>query len=58
MGEGQGNNIHDSSGTFQEVSPVQVTDHGYLQINVGSVDLNLEGFATPMNPIQLSTVSQ
>ncbi|KAJ9707582.1 hypothetical protein PVL29_002559 [Vitis rotundifolia] len=56
VGQGQGNNIHESSGTFQEESPVQVMDHGYLQINVGSVDLNFRGFrySSESNPIELS----
>lgn len=58
LGQGQGNSIPKSSGTFQEVSPVQVKDHGDFQIIEGSMDLDLEGFVAPLNPIQMSTVSQ
>ena len=58
LGQGQGNNVPESSGAFHEVSPVQVKDHGDLQIIDGSMDLDLEGFVAPMNPIQMSTVSQ
>lgn len=58
LGQGQGNNVPESSGAFQEVFPVQSKDHGAFQIIEGSIDLDLEGLVTPMNPIQMSTVSQ
>lgn len=58
LGQREGDNIPELSGIFQEVSPVQVEDHGDLQMIEGSMDLDLECFVTPVNPIQMRTVSQ
>jgi hypothetical protein len=44
--------------TFQEVSHVQVNDPGILQTVEESIDLDLEGFVNPTNPVQLSRASQ
>ncbi|KAK9276108.1 hypothetical protein L1049_005639 [Liquidambar formosana] len=56
--QGQGDYFHETPETYQEVSPVQTKDPGILQTVEGLIDLDLEGFVTPMNPIQLSAISQ
>lgn len=52
------NHIFEPQGTFQAVSPVHVKDSMTLQMVGGSIDIDIEGFINPGNPIQISAVSQ
>lgn len=54
MNQGQGNHIYESQGTFQDLSTVQVKDHGVIQVVDGSVDIDLEGFMATTNVVQMN----
>lgn len=56
--QGQNNHLHEMPRTFQEASHVQVNDPGNLQTVEEIIDLDLEGFVNPTNPVQLSRASQ
>ncbi|EEF42486.1 conserved hypothetical protein [Ricinus communis] len=56
--QGEGNNIHEIPHGYQELSSGQVNDARLFQAVQEPIDLDLEGFVNPMNPIQLSTVSR
>lgn len=58
LNQGQGNRIHETSRTIQDVSSVQVNDHGVLEAVEGSLDMDLDGFVNPTNPMQMSMVSR
>ncbi|GMP95207.1 hypothetical protein CsSME_00044338 [Camellia sinensis var. sinensis] len=58
LNQGQGNRIHEASRTIQDVSSVQVNDHGVLEAVEGSLDVDLDGFVNPTNPMQMSMVSR
>ncbi|KAF5938816.1 hypothetical protein HYC85_023075 [Camellia sinensis] len=58
LNQGQGNRIHETSRTIQDVSSVQVNDHGVLEAVEGSLDVDLDGFVNPTNPMQMSMVSR
>lgn len=54
----QGDQFHETTEAFQDVSQIQVKDPEVLQTAEGPIDLDMEGFVTPTNPIQYSAVSQ
>ncbi|XP_062120579.1 protein CYCLOPS-like isoform X2 [Humulus lupulus] len=56
--QGQSNQINEKPFTFHDVSPNQVKDFGVVQINDGSMNLDMEGFVNSTNPIQSSRGSQ
>ncbi|KAI7993166.1 Protein CYCLOPS [Camellia lanceoleosa] len=58
LNQGQGNRIHETLRTVQDVSSVQVNDHGVLEAVEGSLDMDLDGFVNPTNPMQMSMVSR
>ncbi|XAR70728.1 hypothetical protein NMG60_11027697 [Bertholletia excelsa] len=57
LNRGQGNYIHETKRTYQDVSYVQVSDPGILQV-VEEINVDLEGFVNPANPIQMNILSQ
>ncbi|KAL5550817.1 hypothetical protein UlMin_000993 [Ulmus minor] len=56
--QGQQNQVHEKHTNFQELSHFQVKNYGVIQRIEGSMDLELEGFVNPTNPIQTSRASQ
>ncbi|KAL7166604.1 hypothetical protein ACSBR2_037302 [Camellia fascicularis] len=58
LNQGQGNHIHETLRTFQDVSSVQVTNPGLVQAVKGSFHMDFEGFVAPTNPMQMCTVSR
>ncbi|GFZ16329.1 hypothetical protein Acr_25g0007380 [Actinidia rufa] len=58
LNQGQKNFIHEAPTTFQDVSPIQMNGLGALEAIKQSFDMDLEGFATPTNPLQMSTLSR
>ncbi|XP_057466722.1 protein CYCLOPS-like [Actinidia eriantha] len=58
LNEGQGNFIHEAPTTFQDVSSIQVNGLGALEAVKQSFDMDLEGFVTQTNPMQMSTLSR
>jgi hypothetical protein len=56
--QGQGNQLQDMERTFQEVSTIEVKDHGAMQKVEGSLDLEMEGFVNLTNPNPMSRNSQ
>ncbi|OVA18442.1 hypothetical protein BVC80_1833g114 [Macleaya cordata] len=58
LDQGQLNHILEPQATYQAVSAVQLKDSEKLQTNEGSIEIDIDGFVAPANPIQMSTVSQ
>lgn len=58
LNQGQGNHIHETLRTFQDVSSVQVTNPGLVQAVKGSFHMDFEGFVAPTNPMKMCTVSR
>ncbi|PSR91370.1 Calcium-binding and coiled-coil domain-containing protein [Actinidia chinensis var. chinensis] len=58
LNQGQKNFIHEAPTTFQDVSPIQMNGLGALEAIKQSFDMDLEGFVTPTNPLQMSTLSR
>ncbi|KAJ7953348.1 Protein CYCLOPS [Quillaja saponaria] len=56
--EEQGNQIYENPRTLQEASDVQVKDPRVIQTVEGSIDLELDDFVNPTNPILLGTASR
>ncbi|XP_077238099.1 protein CYCLOPS-like [Tasmannia lanceolata] len=56
--QGAVNQITELSGNFQVVSPVQVKDFGNLQPIEESIEIDIEDFVSPSNPLQMTSVSQ
>ncbi|XP_038716178.1 protein CYCLOPS-like isoform X2 [Tripterygium wilfordii] len=56
--EGQENYNHQIMGNFQEIPSGEVQDPGFLQTVQGSIDLDMQCFVNPMNPVQFSAVSR
>lgn len=54
----QANHVYEMQGPFQNVSTVQVAEGRVLQPAEGPFGIGLESTVTPINPIQMSTVSR